>query len=163
MRSGVAAARRGVVEREEERVDVGDPAEAWGLDAGAHGDAVGEFGADVGFVEDVVGVVGALLLAGGFAGGVELFEAGVVEGREAVEVEDGLPCVVECGEVGAHAGGVGVGLHVVDGEGVEVAVGGVGGRGEEWVGVVVDGGDGGDLCGEGGVDGAGLRVGDGGD
>ena len=69
-----------------------------------------------------------------------------------VEVEDGLPCVVERGEVGAHAGGVGVGLHVVDGEGVEVTVGGVGGWGEEWVGVVVDGGDGGDLRGQGGVD-----------
>jgi hypothetical protein len=31
----------GVVEREEERVDVGDPAKARGLDSGAHGDSVG--------------------------------------------------------------------------------------------------------------------------
>ena len=88
-----------------------------------------------------------------------MFEAVGVEWRVAVEVEDGLPCVVERGEVGADACGVGVGLHVVDGEGVEVAVGGVGGRGEEWVGVVVDGGDGGDLGGEGGVDGGGIGLG----
>ena len=67
-------------------------------------------------------------------------------------MEDGLPGFVERGEGGAEAGGVGVGFHVVDGEGVEVAVGGVGGWGEEWVGVVVDGGDGGDLGGQGGVD-----------
>jgi hypothetical protein len=66
-------------------------------------------------------------------------------------VEDGEPCVMERGECGAHAGRVGVGLHVVDGEGVEVAVGGVG-WGEERVGVVVDGGDGGDVGGQGGVD-----------
>ena len=59
---------------------------------------------------------------------------------------------MERGEVGAEADGVGGGLHVVDGEGVEVAVGGVGGWGEERMGVVVDGRDGGDLCGEGGVD-----------
>ena len=76
-------------------------------------------------------------------------------------MEDGLPGFVERGEIGAHAGGVGGGLHVVDGEGVEVAVGGVGGRGEEWVGVVVDGGDGGDFGGQGGVDGWGrLCLGD---
>ena len=29
------------IEREEERIDVGDPAEAWGLDTGAHGYSVG--------------------------------------------------------------------------------------------------------------------------
>jgi hypothetical protein len=31
----------GVVEREEERVDVGNPAEARGLDSGAHGYSIG--------------------------------------------------------------------------------------------------------------------------
>ena len=96
-----------------------------------------------------------MLLAGRLTGRIELFECVGGEGWIAVEVEDGLPCVVECGEVGAHACGVGVGLHVVDGEGVEVAVGGVVGRGEEWMGVVVDGGDGGDLSGEDGVYGGG--------
>jgi len=81
-----------------------------------------------------------------------LFEASGVEGRLPVEVEDGLPGFVERGESGAQAGGVGGGFHVVDGEGVEVAVGGVGGWGEEWVGVVVDGGDDGNLGGQGGID-----------
>ena len=93
-----------------------------------------------------------MLAARGFAGGFELFEACGVEWWLAVEVEDCLPGFVERGEVGTHAGGVGGGFHVVDGEGVEVAVGGKGRWGEEWVGVVVDGGDGGDLGGQGGVD-----------
>jgi hypothetical protein len=142
-----------VVEREEEGVDVGDPAEAWWLDAGAHGYAVGEHGGDVGLVEDVGRIVTGLLLADLFSCGVELRLAGGVERRLAVEVEDRLPCVVKRGEVGAHAGGIGVGLHGVDGECVEVAVGGVGRRGQHGVGVVVDGGDCGDLCGDGGIDG----------
>ena len=85
-----------------------------------------------------------------------MLEVCFVEWGLPVEVEDGLPCVVERGEVGTHAGWVGVGIHGVDGEGVEVAVGGVGGWGEEWVGVIVDGGDGGDFGGEGGVDGGRL-------
>jgi len=59
----------GVVEGEEERVDVGDPAEARGLDAGSHRDSVGEFSGDVGAVEDVGGVGFALLLPRGLAGG----------------------------------------------------------------------------------------------
>ncbi len=117
------------------------------MDACSHCHAVGQFGGDVGAVEDVGGVSFSLLAARGFAGGFELFEAVGVEGRGAVEVEEGEPCVVERGEGGTEVGGVGVGDHVVDGEGVEVAVGGVGGRGEERVGVVVDGGDGGDLGG----------------
>ena len=99
-----------------------------------------------------------MLLARGFAGGFELFEAGGVEWGLSVKVEYGLPCFVECGEVGTHAGGVGVGFHVVDGEGVEVAVGGVGGWGEEWVGVIVDCLDGGDLGGQGGVNGGACRL-----
>ena len=115
--------------------------------------SVGQLGADVGAVEDVGGIGFALLAAGGFAGGFELFEAGGVERGLTVEAEECEPCVVEGGKFGAHAGGVGVGLHVVDRKSVEVAVGGVGGRGEDWVSVVVDGRDGGDLGGEGGVDG----------
>jgi hypothetical protein len=42
--------------------------------------------------------------------------------------------------------------HVVDGERVELAVGGVGGRGEHGVGVVVEGGRGVDEAEDGGVD-----------
>jgi len=67
------------------------------LDSCAHGYAVGEHGADGGFVEDVGGVVGALLVAGSFTGRIELFECVGIERRIAVEVEDGLPCVVERG------------------------------------------------------------------
>ena len=85
--------------------------------------------------------------------GLALPRAGGVERGLPVEVEDGLPCVVERGKVGTHTGGFSVGIHGVDGEGVEVAVGGVGRWGEEWVGVIVDCGDGGDLLGEGGIDG----------
>lgn len=143
----------GVVEWEEKRVDVGNPAEAWGFNSCAHGYSVSQLGADVGAVEDVGGVVFALLLARGFASGFELFEAGGVEWWLPIEVEDCFPCFVERREIGAHAGGVGVRLHVVDGESIEVAVGGVSWWREDWVGVVVDGGDGGYLVGEGWVDG----------
>jgi len=150
---GCGGGEAGVVEREEKRVDVRDPAEAWWLNSDAHGDAVGEHRADVGFVEDVGRVVFALLLARGFACGFELLEAGGVERGLPIEMEDGLPCVVERGKVGTHTGGFSVRVHGVDGEGVKVAVSGVGGWGEEWVCVVVDGGDGGDLLSERGVDG----------
>jgi hypothetical protein len=141
-----------VVEREEEGVDVRDPSKAWWLDAGAHGYAVGEHSGDVGFVQYVGRVVASLLLADIFSCGFELRLAGGVERRLEVEVEDGLPRVVKCEQVGTRAGGVGVGLHGVDRECVEVAVGGVGGRREQRVGVVVDGRDGGDLRGNGGGD-----------
>lgn len=102
---GSGGGEGGVVEREEERVDVGNPAEARRLDAGAHGDAVGELGADVGAVEDVGGVFFALLAARGFAGGFEMLEAGGFERGLSVEMEDGEPCVVERGRSGRMPAG----------------------------------------------------------
>ena len=148
----------GVVEREEERVDVWHPTKAWWLDTGAHGDTVGEHDADVGFVEDVGGVVASLLLAKVFSCYLELCETCCVERRLPVEVEDGLPRIVKSLQIGARADGVGVRLHGVDGEGVEVAVIGVGRGREHGVRVIVDGWNGGDLRGESGVDGEFARL-----
>jgi hypothetical protein len=143
----------GVVQREEEGVEVGHPAEVWRLNSRAHGYAVGKHDVDVGFAEDIGGVFFALKLADAGADLVEMSKAGGVEWRLLIEVVESLPCVAKRGKVGTHAGGIGIGIHGVDGEGVEVAVGGVVGRREKWVGVVVDGGDGGDVCSQGGVDG----------
>ena len=92
------------------------------------------------------------------AGGVEAGEGGGVEGRCALEAEEGAPGRGELRVVRTPGEWVGLRFHVVDGESVEVAVGGVFGRGEHGVGVVVDGGDGGDLFRESGVD---LLLGDG--
>ena len=60
----------GVVEREEERVGVGDPAEARRLDACAHGDTVGERGLDVDLIEHPGGVVLAFTGLDADAGGL---------------------------------------------------------------------------------------------
>ena len=79
---GVCCGEGGVVEREEEGVDVRDPAKSRWLNSDAHGDSVGKHGGDVGFIEDVGGVVAALLGADVFAGCFKLSETGGVE-REA--------------------------------------------------------------------------------
>src|ERR1700679_1740330 len=83
----------GVVEWEEEGVVVWHPEEARGLDAEAHGDAVGDHGADVGLVEDPGGVVRTLAGFDGGAGGAEGGEARGGERRVEADVVEGEPGV----------------------------------------------------------------------
>ncbi len=151
---GVLGGERGVVEWKEERVGVGDPAEARGLDARAHQDAVGDHGADVRLVEHPLVEVEALAGFDGGARGFEAFHPVGVERDGQVDAPESLPGGGKLGVVGAPGDGVGLGLHVVDGEGVEVPVGSVGGWGQDWVGVVVDGGGGEDVGVEFGIEGA---------
>lgn len=80
-----------------------------------------------------------------------------IEGRSGLEAPESGPGGGKLGIVGAPGYGIGVGDHVVNGEGVKVAVGDVVGRRQDRMGVVVEGGDGLNEGAELGIDGAGGR------
>ena len=127
----------GVVQGEEQSVIVGYPEKARRLDAVAHGDAVGDHSGDVGLIQHPGGVVRALrALTAARAALSAATPAGVSGyGGDVIESEPG---VGELWVVGAVGDGIGLRGHAVDGEGIEVAVVGIGGRGEDGVGVVVE-------------------------
>ena len=119
---GVGGGEGGVVEGKEERVNVRDPAEAGahgGAGGGSHGYAVGEHGLGVGLGKEPGVKVGAFAEFDGGAGGLEALGGFGREGDGGGDVPEGEPSGGELGVVGAPGEDVGLGLHFVDGEGVE--------------------------------------------
>ena len=121
---GVFRGEMRVVEGEDQGVGVRHPAKTRRLHRGSHGDAVGQHDLDAHLIEDPGGVSIAVLA---FGGGLGFGGERRLEGA------------------GTQGNGVGLRLHVVHRQGVELAVAG---RGEHGVGVIVDGLDVGDLGGE---------------
>ena len=132
-------AREGrVVEWKEQCIDVGDPTKARRSDSRTHGDAIGQHGSDAGLVEHPVVVVGAETLADLLACRIEPVHSVRVERRRTVESPQSFPGGGELRIVETPRDQVGLRLHVVDGERIEVAIGFIGWRRQDGVCVVVD-------------------------
>jgi len=136
---GRPCGQAGVIERKQQCVDVGHPAEARRRYTGAHFDAVGQHGFDAGLLQHPRGVVGLLTLLHAGSRRLQIGHGFCIERAFPLETPERPPRRGELRIVGAPCDRVGLWGHVVDRKCVEVAVGGIGRRGEDGVRVVVEG------------------------
>ena len=100
---GVLCCEGGVVEREQECVDIRHPAEAWRRHARPHLDAIGEHGPDAGLGEHPVGEARAFAAFDVGAGGGQLLHAGGISGGVPAKPQSANQAGASCGLSGRQA------------------------------------------------------------